>query len=33
MFIFSRSFAGPLVAVALLALLVVLDALLGVGVS
>ena len=33
MFIFNRSRAGPLVAVALIALLVVLDALFGVGVQ
>ena len=33
MFIFHRSLAGPLVAVALIALLVVLDALFGVGVQ
>ena len=32
MFIFKRSLAGPLVAAVLLALLVVLDALFGVGV-
>lgn len=32
MFIFNRSLAGPLTAVALLALLVLLDALFGVGV-
>jgi hypothetical protein len=32
MFIFSRSFAGPLTAVALLALLVLLDVLFGFGV-
>jgi hypothetical protein len=32
MFIFNRSPSGPLVAVALLALLVVLDTLFGVGV-
>jgi hypothetical protein len=33
MFIFNRSLAGPLVAVALLALLVILDSLFGVGVQ
>jgi len=32
MFIFNRSLAGPLTALTLLALLVLLDALLGVGV-